>query len=162
MCGGIVDGLMVIFSVVFNVVMALVFVFRAQGRTRLEAKTGPLSNSLLLPFVTLWLLNLIGNGGLGRLVTPFPAILFLSFDLWYRTLAKRKPVNHPNHWPLGLYIYLLLFVVGGIMLNGYAFLVSLPYGFLVLSTYYSSLIAYSYYQYSQKKSRRRPNKFSSS
>jgi hypothetical protein len=75
----------------------------------------------------------------------------LAFDLWYRTAAKRKPQHHSEHWPRGLYIYLLLYVIGGIMLNGYAFSVSLPYGFIVLCGYYGSLMAYGYYQYRYKK-----------
>jgi hypothetical protein len=111
----------------------------------------------LIPFSILWLLNLLSNSDLGRLITPFPVIMFLAFDLWYRTATKRKPQHHPENWPLGLYIYLLLYVIGGIMLNGYAFLVSLPYGFIVLSSYYGSLMAYGYYQYSHKKFKKSQN-----
>jgi len=151
MYGDIIDNLVVLFSLLFNIVMILVFVFRGQGRTQSEAKLGPVSNLLLIPFSILWLLNLLGNSDLGRLITPFPAIMFLAYDLCYRTATKRKPQHHPENWPLGLHIYLLLYVIGGIMLNGYAFLVSLPYGFIVLSSYYVSLMAYGYYQYKHKK-----------
>ena len=140
-----------LFSLLFNIVMILAFVFRGQRRTQTEAKLGPVSNLLLIPFSILWLLNLLGDSDLGRLITPFPAIVFLAYDLWYRTATRRKPQHHPEHWPIGFYIYLLLYVAGGIMLNVYAFLVSLPYGFIVLSSYYGSLMAYGYYQYRHKK-----------
>ena len=149
----LVDVLTVFFSLVFNIVMMLVFVFRGQKRTQAEAKLGPVSNLLLIPFSVLWLLNLLRNSDWGRLITVFPTIMFLAYDLWYRTATERKPHHHPEHWSIGLYVYLILYLVGGIMLNGYAFLVSLVYGFIVLFSYYGSLIAYGYYQYSYRKSR---------
>jgi hypothetical protein len=149
----VVDGLTVLFSLVFNVVMILVFVFRGQGRTRLEERLGPVSNLLLIPFSALWLFNLLDNSDVGRLITPFPVMIFLGYDRWYRTVAKKKPRHHPENWPVGLHIYLLLYVVGGVVLNGYAFLVALPYGIAVLSSYYGSLIAYGYYQRKYKRLR---------
>ena len=87
------------------------------------------------------------------MVTVFPTIVFLAYDLWYRTATKRKPHHHPEHWSVGLYVYLILYLVGGVMLNGYAFLASLVYGFIVLFSYYGSLRVYGYYQYSYRKSR---------
>ena len=50
MYGDIVDNLVVLFSLLFNIVMILVFVFRGQRRTQSEARLGPLSNLLLVPF----------------------------------------------------------------------------------------------------------------
>ena len=142
----VVDGLTVVFSLVFNVVMILVFVFRGQGRTRLEERLGPVTNLLLIPFSALWLFNLLSNSDVGRLITSFPVMIFLGYDLWDRTVAQKKPKRHPENWPVELYIYLLLYLIGGIVLNGYAFLAALPYGIAVLSSYYGSLIAYGYYQ----------------
>jgi len=49
----LVDVLTVFFSLVFNVVMMLVFVFRGQRRTQAEARLGPVSNLLLVPFSVL-------------------------------------------------------------------------------------------------------------
>jgi hypothetical protein len=146
-----VDVLTVLFSLVFNIGLILVFVLRGQRRTQAEEKLGFVFNLLIIPFVLLWLLNLLNNSDVGRLITVFPTIIFLAYDLWYRTATKKKPQHHPTQWPIGLYIYLLLYLIGGIMLNGYAFLVSLPYGFIVLYSYYGSLIAYGYYQYKHKK-----------
>jgi hypothetical protein len=137
--------------------MMLVFVFRGQKRTQAETKLGPASNLLLVPFSVLWLLNLLNNSDWGRLITVLPTIMFLAFDLWYRTATKRKPHHHPEHWSIGLYVYLVLYLVGGVMLNGYAFLVSLRYGFVVLSSYYGSLMAYGYYQYKHKKFKKNQN-----
>jgi hypothetical protein len=154
----IIDNLVVLFSLLFNIDMIFVFVFRGQRRTQSEAKLGPVSNLLLIPFSILWLLNLLSNSDLGRLITSFPVIIFLAYDLWYRTATKRKPQYQSENWPLGRYIYLLLYVIGGIMLNGYAFLVSLPYGFVVLSSFCGSLIAYGYYQYSHEKFEKSQNR----
>jgi hypothetical protein len=151
MDGDLIDFLMVLFSLVFNIGLIFIFVLRGQRRTQTEAKLGPVFNLLLIPFSLLWLLNLLNNSDWGRLITVFPTIIFLAYDLWYRTVTKKKPHHHPEHWSLGLYVYLILYLIGGIMLNGYAFLVSQLYGFIVLSSYYGSLIAYGYYQYSHKK-----------
>ncbi len=151
MDGEIIDFLMVLFSLVFNIGLIFIFVLRGQRRTQTEAKLGPIFNLLLIPFSSLWLLNLLNNGGLGRLITVFPTAVFLAYDLWYRTLSKKKPYHHPEHWSSGLYVYLALYLISGIMLNGYAFLASLLYGFIVLSSYYGSLMAYGYYQYSYRK-----------
>jgi len=151
MDGDLVDVLMVLFSLVFNFGVIFIFVLRGQRRTQTEAKLGPVFNLLLIPFSLLWLLNLLNNSDWGRLITVVPTIIFLAYDLWYRTVTKKKPYHHPEHWSLGLYVYLILYLIGGIMLNGYAFLVSQLYGFIVLSTYYGSLIAFGYYQYSYKK-----------
>jgi glycopeptide antibiotics resistance protein len=115
------------------------------------------SNLLLIPFSILWLLNLLSTSDLGRLITLFPVIIFLGYDLWYRTATKGKPQHHSENWLLGSYIYLLLYIIGSIMLNGYAFLVSLPHGFVVLSSSCGSLIAYAYYQYTHKKLKKRQN-----
>ncbi|MCW4041868.1 MAG: MFS transporter [Candidatus Bathyarchaeota archaeon] len=39
----------------------------------------------------------------------------------------------------------------GIMLNGYSFLISLLYGYIVLVSYFGSVVAYGYYQYKHKR-----------
>ena len=149
--GNIVDGLMVLFSLSFNIIGILIFVLRAIKRKQLEAKLGPVFNALLIPFSLFLVYNLISGRDSGRLITGIPIIIFLAYDLWYRTITDKKPYHHPTHWPLGLYAYVLLYQVSGIMLNGYSFMVSLLYGYIVLASYFGSLVAYGYYQYKHKR-----------
>jgi len=149
--GNLVDALMVLCSFAYNVVGILIFVLRANERKQLEARLGPVFNTLLIPFSIFWVYNLISGRDSGRLITGIPIIVFLAYDLWYRTITDKKPYHHPKHWPIGLYAYVLLYQVSGIMLNGYSFLISLLYGYIVLTSYFGSLAAYSYYQYKHKR-----------
>ena len=149
--GDLIDSLMVLFALVFNGCIVVVFVARAQERDRLESLVGYIVNLLLVPFSMLWVLNLLGGSEVGRLITGMPIIVFLLYDLWYRTLSREKPKHHPRRWPVELYVYLLLFLFGSMLLVGYAFLVSLFDGFIVLAVYFASLAAYGYYQYKYRK-----------
>ncbi len=155
MDGNLVDGLIVLCSLIYNIVGILIFVLRAYERARMEAKLGPVFNMLLVPFSLLWVFNLISGSDSGRLITGLPIIIFLVYDLWYRTVTNKKPYHHPEVWPLSLYVYVLLYHVSGIMLNGYSFMISLQYGYIVLTSYFGSLMAYGYYQYKYKKKVRR-------
>ncbi|MHA2434065.1 MAG: hypothetical protein ACXADO_12610 [Candidatus Thorarchaeota archaeon] len=153
MDGGMIDSLMVFFSLIYNALVILLFVLRGQAYPRQEAKLGPIFNALLIPFSLLWLLNLLGGRDSARLITGAFVILFLVFDLSYRTVTGKKPYHHPDRWPAGLYVYVLLFHLGGITLNGYAFIVSRLYGYVVLASYFGSLGAYGFYQYKYKKTK---------
>jgi hypothetical protein len=147
----LIDFFVVLFSLVFNMSMILVFVLRGQKRSQLEANLGPVTNALLIPFSVLWTLNVLNGSGVGRLITSLPIIIFLAFDLWYRTITKKKPYHHPEKWPRSLAVYVILYQVGAIMLNGYAFMVSRLVGNIVLASYFGSLLAYGYYQYRYNK-----------
>ncbi len=149
--GNLVDALMVLCSFIYNIAGILIFVLRANERKQLEAKLGPVFNILLIPFSLFWVYNLISGRDSGRLITSIPIIIFLAYDLWYRTFTDKKPYHHPKHWPIGLYAYLLLYQLSGIMLNGYSFMISLLYGYIVLASYFGSLAAYGYYQYKHKR-----------
>ena len=147
----LIDFFVVLFSLIFNIHMILVFVLRAQKRTHAEGKLGPVTNALLILFSALWVLNVLNGSDAGRLITSFPIIIFLAFDLWYRTITKKKPYHHPEKWPRSLAVYVILYQVGAIMLNGYAFMVSRLVGNIVLASYFGSLLAYGYYQYRYNK-----------
>jgi len=151
MDGNLIDSFMVLFAIIYNIILILVFVLRAHGRERWEWNVGYVFNGLLIPFTALWLLNLLIGSDIGRLITGMPVILFIGYDLWYRTLTKEKPTHHPDCWPIGLKVYLILFNIGSILLTGYAFLVSLLYGYLVLACYFSVLAAFGYYQSTYKR-----------
>ena len=148
-----IDPLMFLCSLVYNIVGVLIFVLRAHKRKKLEFKLGPVFNAFLIPFSLILVFNLINARDYGRLITGIPIIIFLVYDLWYRTITDKKPYHHPERWPIGLYVYLLLYQLSSIMLNGYSFLISLLYGYIVLASYFGSLAAYGYYQYKHKRER---------
>lgn len=150
----LIDQIMVISSFLFNVFIVFLFIFRAYERPDQERRLGYLISSLILPFTYVWVTNLMGDRDAGRLITGFPVIVFILYDYWYREIAKKKPRHHPDHWPLGLYLYLFLYLIGGIVLNGYAFFVSINYGYMILVSYFCSLGAYGFYQYKYNKSKK--------
>ena len=149
--GNIIDSVMVLCTLIFNFCLIVVFMARAHQHDKLESVTGYVVNLLMVPFIILWVLNLLGGRDVGRLITGLPIILFLVDDFWYRTLCRKKPKHHPARWPVHLYLYLVLYLVGGMLLVGYVFLVSLFYGFIVLAFFYCSLAAYGYYRFRYKK-----------
>jgi small-conductance mechanosensitive channel len=149
--GQIIDNAMIFFALLFNICIIFVLLARAHEHYKFEDAIGILVNLLIIPFLVLWLLNLINGRDNARLITGFPIILFLLDDLLYRTIQKKKTKHKPKKWPLHLYIYFLLFLFGGMILTGYVFIVSLFYGFITLSLFYLSWISYGYYHYRHKK-----------
>jgi hypothetical protein len=109
----------------------------------------------LIPFASLWVLNLVVGNDSGRLLTGLPIIIYLAYDLWYRLLAKKKPYHHPKRWPPGLIVYLLLLFMGSIGLNWYGYLISKFYGFTLVIAFFTMMSSYGYYQhmYSKKKAK---------
>ena len=147
MDGNQIDILMVISALAFYIFLIAVFVIRAQGRDNLELKLVYAFSVLLIPFIALWVMNLVNGADLGRLISGAPIIGFLVYDFWYRALTRKKPIHHPSRWPIGLIVYLLLLQIGSIALNWYAYLVSKSYGQLVLVGYFLFMGAFGYYQY---------------
>lgn len=147
----IIDNAMIICALIFNICIIIVFLSRAHERYKLEESIGILVNLLIIPFIILWFLNLINGRDSALLITGFPIILFLLDDLWYRTIQKKKARHKPKKWPIHMYLYFILFLFGGMILTGYIFIVSLFYGFIVLSLFYLSWISYGYYHYRHKK-----------
>jgi hypothetical protein len=150
----LIDVLMVLFSLIFNVIIVIMFILRGQERTYAEAKLGPVTNALLIPFSLLLVLNALNGSDAGRMITGFPIIIFLAFDLWYRTIKREKPYHHPDRWSLSLYAYLIMYELSGIMLSGYAFIVSRLDGYVVLASFLGSVAAYGYYQYKYNKQKK--------
>jgi len=149
----LIDTLMVWFSLFYYATLIVVFILRAHERSSLELKLAYVFSGFLIPFTLLWVANLLGDGDTSRLITGIPIVVFLVYDLWYRLLSRKKPLHHPERWPMGLYIYLLLLQFSSIMLNWYAFLISQSAGNLVLVSYFGMLAAFGYYQYLHKKKR---------
>lgn len=152
--GNLVDGLMLVSTLAYNGLCILIFLFRGLDMEAWERRLGPLFSYLLIPFALLWVVNLTSGADGSLLIVGAPIIIFLGYDLWYRTVAKSKPRHHPEKWPRELVVYVLLYHLGGITLNGYSFLVSLGNGYVALTSYFAALGFYFFYQYRYNRMRR--------
>ncbi len=108
MDGIIIDYIVVFFALVYYAVLIVVYLLRAHELSELEWKMSPVFSALLIPFTLLWVSNLIVGNDSGRLITGLPIIVYLVYDLWYRAITRRKPHHHPDRWPVGLVVNLLL------------------------------------------------------
>jgi hypothetical protein len=124
MYGALVGSLVVFFVLICYALLFVVYLLRAQELTKLEWKLSPVFSLQLIPFTSLWVLNLLFGNGFGRLFTGLPIIIYLGYDLWYRLITKKKPHHHPDRWPTALVVYLLLLFIGSIGLNWYSYLIS--------------------------------------
>ena len=116
MDGVFIDYLVIFFALVFYALLILVYLLRAH-QSELEWKLSTVFSLQLIPFVLLWFVNLVIGNDSGRLVVGLPIIMYLVYDLWYRLITRKKPHHHPDRWPIGLIIYLLLLFIGSIGLN---------------------------------------------
>jgi hypothetical protein len=149
----IIDILVVLVSFVFYGFLSVVFLLRAYGRDKLELMLAPWFSVLLVPFISLFVANVHAGDDFARLVTLVPILIFLVYDLWYRLLSQKKPVHHPDRWPVGLVVYLVLLQVGCIGVNWYGFLVSKLYGDMLIVSFFIMLGCFGFYQYRLKKMR---------
>ena len=147
----LLDNLVVSFALVFYAFLFLVYLFRARELTELELKLSPVFSIQLIPFATLWILNLLIGNDSGRLLAGLPIIIYLVYDLWYRLITRKKPYHHPEHWPPSLIIYLLLLFMGSIGLNWYGFLMSQFYGNMLVIAFFIMMSSYGYYQHTHNK-----------
>lgn len=147
----LVDNLVMFFALAYYLLLVIVYVLRAHEKSRLEIRLGPLFSAQLIPFIGLWALNLINDFNVCRLIALTPIIIYLLYDLWYRAITQRKPVHHPDHWPLELKVYLLLLIAGSIGLNWYGYIVSELYGRTLVCSFFVMMGFFSYYQYMHNK-----------
>jgi len=159
MDGVLIDNLVVFFALVYYIVLIIVYLLRAHEFSELELKMSPVFSALLVPFASLWVLNLFIGNDSGRLITELPIILYLVYDLWYRMITRRKPHHHPDRWPIGLIVYVLLLFIGSIGLNGYGYVVSYFYGNMLVVAFFVMMSSFGYYQYrynKRKKEKKQP------
>lgn len=149
----LVDNLVMFFALTYYLLLVIVYVLRAHEKSRLEIRLGPLFSVQLIPFIGLWALNLFNSFNVSRLVALTPIIIYLLYDLWYRQITRRKPVHHPEHWPLELKVYLLLLMVGSIGLNWYGYIVSELYGSILVCSFFVMMGSFGYYQYMHNKTK---------
>jgi hypothetical protein len=142
----LIDNLVVFSAIIYYLFLCLVYLLRAYGRDKQELMFAPIFSFLLVPFVALWTLNLLNGSDIGRLITGLPIIIYLVYDLWYRLITKKKPQHHPDRWPVGLIVYLILLQIGSIGLNWYGFIVSKFYGNTLIICYFVMLGCFGFYQ----------------
>ena len=154
MASVLLDDLVVLFAVVYYAFLCLVYIVRAFGKDNVELALAPAFSVQLAPFVILWVANILAGADILRIVTLVPMMIYLTFDLWYRLLTRRKPVHHPKKWPLGLVVYLVLLMAASIALNWYGFLVSQFFGRVLIACFFVMLGCYGFYQGSYNRNMR--------
>jgi len=150
MDGVLIDNLVVFFAVIYYAFLVIVYLVRAHDLSGLELKMAPIFSVQLIPFSILWVLNIL-RGDINRSISMTPIIVFLLYDLWYRLITRKKPVHHPDRWPVGLVVYLVLLFIGCIGLNWYGFLVSDFYGNVLVVAFFVMMSSFGYYQYRYNK-----------
>ena len=153
----LIDNLVIASSIIYYLFLCLVYLLRAFERDKEELILAPIFSLLLVPFVALWILNLLNGSEIGRLITMLPIIIYLIYDLWYRLITKKKPQHHPEHWPMGLILYLILLQIGSISLNWYGYIVSKFYGHVLVISYFIMLGCFGFYQYNYNKKKKIKN-----
>ena len=143
----LIDNLVILTAIIYYAFLSIVYLLRAYGNDKMELIFAPIFSFLLAPFVILWASNLLFYSDIGRLISGFPIIIYLVYDLWYRLITKKKPHHHPNHWPIGLILYLILLQIASIALNWYGFLVSKFYGNVLVICYFIMIGCFGFYQY---------------
>jgi hypothetical protein len=151
MDGIFIDDLVVFFALVYYAFLFIVYLLRAHEFSKLEWKLSILFSVQLVPFASLWVLNLLIDNNSGRLISGLPIIIYLIYDLWYRAITQKKPYHHPDRWPPGLVVYLLLLLIGSIGLNWYGYLISKSYGNMLVIAFFIMMSSFAYYQYRYNK-----------
>jgi hypothetical protein len=151
MDGVLIDNLVIFFALVFYAFLVVVYLLRAHQLEGLEWKLSSVFSLQLIPFTLLWVATLLIGNDSGRLVAGLPIIIYLVYDLFYRLITRKKPYHHPDRWPIGLTVYVLLLFVGSIGLNWYGYLVSNFYGNMLVVSFFIMMSSYGYYQYRRNK-----------
>lgn len=147
----LIDNLVVFFALVYYIFLFVVYLLRAHELSKLEYKLSPVFSVQLVPFASLWVLNILIGNDSGRLLAELPIIIYLVYDLWYRAITRKKPYHHPDRWPPGLVVYLLLLLIGSIGLNWYGYLMSRFYGSMLVVAFFIMMTSFGYYQYRYNK-----------
>jgi hypothetical protein len=155
MDGVLIDNLVIFFALVYYAFLCVVYLLRAHERDKLELMLAPVFSFLLIPFIALWIVNLLIGSNLERLITGLPIIIYLVYDLWYRLITRKKPQHHPDRWPVGLRVYLILLQVASIALNWYGYLVSNFNGNVLVVAYFIMISFFGYYQYRYNKAQKK-------
>lgn len=146
-----VDYAVIVFALIYNLLIILVFILRANELYEKEERIGPIFDLLLIPFLLLLFLNILNLSDTGRIGTIIPMVVYLLYDIWYRQITSKKPKHHPKKMPKELLLYIVLFYFAGMAITGYTFIVARLFGYIVLIVFMLSIVAYFYYQISYNK-----------
>ena len=138
-----VDLIVFLCTNLFNLLITGIMLSRPFGLARLENILGITNLLLILPFSLAVILNFLGGREWWSYVLPVVIIVFLIVELLLDYVLQIPFRETRLLWP-----YLALFYLSAWMMIGYTFLVSKPYGFITLVTYFISLAATAY-SYSQ-------------
>jgi hypothetical protein len=137
----LLDHLVVFFALVFYAFLFVIYFLRARELSEFEFKLRIAFSVQLIPFTSLWILNLLVGNDSGRVLAGLPIIIYLVYDL-YRALTRKKPLHHPKRWPPSFIIYLLFLFRGSIGLNWYGYLMSRFYGLMLVIAFFIMLSSY--------------------
>jgi hypothetical protein len=137
----IVDFAVYLIANLSNIFVTIIMLSRPKGWKRLEHYVGLINIILVVPLITIVILNLLWGREWWTFVLP---ILLIIFDLLELILDYILKIEFRKTRLLGP--YLLLFYLSQWAMIGYTFQVTTIYGIITLITYFISLgsTAYSY------------------
>jgi len=143
----LLDTLVVGFGLIFYLLLAIVYIFRAYEKSEQELWLKYAFSAQLIPFIFLFLAHIVSQNQIRQSITLIPVLVFLGYDFWYRVLTEKKPVHHPDKWPKELIIYLVLLMLGSIGLNWYGYIISETYGRMLVAAFFVMMGSFGFYQY---------------
>ncbi len=132
-------GIFVIANLI-NLLLIGIFLSRPKGLKKVEHVLGLFLVAMILPVGVAIVLNILGEREWWTIFLPMILILFLKIELFFDYILKLNFRKTRLLWP-----YLLLYYLAMI---GYTFLISKPFGFVTLGTYFLGLFA-TWYSYSK-------------
>ncbi|NOY05280.1 MAG: hypothetical protein GXO82_01385 [Chlorobi bacterium] len=126
-----------------NILLAVMFVCRAQGRAKAEQSLGMAFLVLVIPVFLAAVRNFTSGRNWWTAVLPALLVLFAVVELVLDYVLKSNFRTTPWLWP-----YIALYYLALLGMVGYSFLVGRTFGFITLSTYFLNLFA-TWYSYSK-------------
>ena len=135
-------GLFIIANLI-NLLLIGIFLSRPKGLKKVEHILGLFVVAMILPVGIAIILNILGKREWWTIVLAMILILFLKIELLFDYILKLNFRKTRLLWP-----YLFLYYLAMMAMIGYTFLISKPFGFVTLSTYFLGLFA-TWYSYSK-------------
>ena len=134
-----IDLVVFIIANMMNLLLTIMFLFRAVGKPNVGNPFGWVAVALAVPLGVVVVLNLLGKRDWAFWVLPLVTVCYCLFELLLDGILK---VDFRHNRLLGP--YLLSYYLGLMAMIGYNFLASKPYGFVTLVTYFINLAATAY------------------
>ena len=132
----IIDLSVFVIANLTNLLLAIMFLFRARGRPKVGSVFGWVAVVLGIPLLAAVVLNALGGRPWWTLVLPGMLILYDAVEFVLDYILKFD-FRH-SRW-LGPYLGLYYLALMGMI--GYTFAVGKPFGFVTLTTYFINLAA---------------------